>query len=102
MNQQWEDYHTGLVQQLKKLYTNLSRLAIPEPSEKLIVETNASDKYWGGVLKARKPYEKEHIDRYANGCFKPAEINYHSNEKELLTLKRSFVKFRFFILPVKF
>ena len=34
--------------------------------------------------------------------FKTAAINYHSNEKELLALKRSFSKFHFFILPVKF
>jgi len=65
----------------------LPKLAIPEEGDKLIVETNASDNYWGGVLKAKKADGKEHICRYANSSFKPVEINYHSNEKELLTLK---------------
>jgi len=102
INQQWQDHHTSLVRQLKQLCTNLPRLAIPEPGDRLIVETDASDKYWGGVLKERKNDNREHVCRYANGCFKPAEINYHSNEKELLALKRSFSKFHFFILPVKF
>jgi len=102
MNQQWKDYHTGLVKQLKQLCTNLPRLAIPEQGDQLIVETDAPDKYWGEVLKAKKNDNKEHVCRYANGCFKPAEVNYHSNEKELLALKRSFSKFHFFILPVKF
>jgi len=102
MNQQWQDYHTGLVKQLKQLCTNLPRLAIPELGDQLIVETDASDKYWGGVLKAKKNDNKELVFRYANGCFKLAEINYHSNEKELLALKTSFSKFHFFILPVKF
>jgi len=59
-------------------------------------------KNWGGVLKARKNDNREHVCRYANGCFKPGEISYHSNEKELLALKRSFSKFHFFILPVRF
>jgi len=102
MNQQCQDYHTGLVKQLKQLCTNLPRLAIPELGDQLIVETDASDKYWGGVLKAKKNDNKELVFRYANGCFKLAEINYHSNEKELLALKTSFSKFHFFILPVKF
>jgi len=91
-----------LVKQLKQLCTNLPRLAIPEPGDQLIVETDAPDKYWGGVLKVRKNNDKEHVCRYANGCFKPAEVSYHSNEKELQALKRSFSKFHFFILPVKF
>jgi len=69
MNQQWQDYYTGLVKQLKILCTNLPRLAIPEPGDQVIVETNASDKYWGGVLKAKKNDGKEHVCRYANGCF---------------------------------
>jgi len=102
MSQQWQDYHTGLVKQLKQLSTNLPTLAIPERGDQLIVETDASHKYWGGVLKAKKNDNKEHVCRYANGCFKPTEINYHSNEKELLALKTSFSKFHFFILPVKF
>ena len=102
MNQQWEDHHTGLVQQFKKLCANLPRLAVPEPGDKLIIETDASDKYWGGVPKARKVDEKEHIHSYANGCFKPVETNYHSNKKELLALKWNFTKFHFFVLLVKF
>ena len=61
MNQQWQDYHTSLVRQLKQLCTNLPRLAIPEPGDQLIVETDASDKYWGGVLKARKNDNREHV-----------------------------------------
>ena len=72
MNQRWQDYHTSLVQQLKKLCNQLPKLAIPEDSDQLIVETDASDLYWGGVLKAKKSDNKEHICRYANGSFKPA------------------------------
>jgi len=78
MNQQWQAHHTSLVKQLKSLCKNLPRLAIPEPGDQLIVETDASEKYWGGVLKAENNDNREHVCRYANGCFKPAEINYHS------------------------
>ena len=101
LNQQWQDYHTSIVKQLKQLCTNLPRLAIPETGDQLIVETDASERYWGGVLEAKKG-DTEHSCRYANVSFKPAEVNYHSNEKELLGLKRSFDKFHFFILPVRF
>jgi len=76
-----------LVKQLKQWCTNPPRLAILEPGDQLQAETNAFDKYWGGVLKARNNDDKEHVCRYANGCFKSAEVNYHSNEKELLALK---------------
>ena len=61
MNQQWQDYHTDLVKQLKTLCTNLPRLAIPEPGDQLIVETDASDKYSGGVLKAKKNDSVEQV-----------------------------------------
>ena len=47
MSQQWQDYHTSLVQQLKKLCVQLPRLAVPEDGDQLIVETDASDQYWG-------------------------------------------------------
>jgi len=67
MNQQWQDYHSSLVKQLKQLCTNLSRLAIPEPGDQLIVERVASEKNWEGVLKAKKSDNKEHVCRYANG-----------------------------------
>jgi len=33
MNQQWQDYHTSLVKQLKQLCTNLPQLGIPEPGD---------------------------------------------------------------------
>jgi len=45
MNQIWEDCNIGLVQQLKKLCTNLPRLAISEPGDKLMIQTDALDKY---------------------------------------------------------
>jgi len=62
-------------------------LSIPKEGDQLIVETDASEKCWGGLLKAKKVDGKGHVCRYANGSFKPAEINYHSNEKKLLVLK---------------
>jgi len=79
----------------------LPKLAIPEEGDQFIIEIDASDFYWGGILEVRKSGNKEYICRYANGSFKPAKVNYHSNEKELLALKRSFAKFHLFILPVR-
>jgi len=58
MNRQWQDCHTSLVQQLKRLCVQLPKLAIPEEGDQLIVKTDVLEKYWGEVLKARKADEK--------------------------------------------
>ena len=39
---------------------------------------------------------------YTSGSFKAAELNYHSNEKELLAVKQVISKFSAYLTPVKF
>jgi hypothetical protein len=74
----------------------------PGPNEPLIIETNASDKYWGGILKAQPDEGLKLICGYASGTFKPAEQNYHSNEKELLALINTIKRFQVYLTPVRF
>ena len=44
----------------------------------------------------------ELICGYACGTFKPAEKNYHSNEKEILALINTIKRFQVYLIPVQF
>jgi hypothetical protein len=86
----------------KKAVKHLPPVHHPGPKEPLIIETDASDKYWGGILKAQPEEGPELICGYASGTFKPAEQNYHSNEKELLALINTIKRFQVYLIPVPF
>lgn len=58
----------------------------------------ASDLCWGTALR-RIENNTKHFYRYAFGSFKQAELNYHSNVKELLAIKNGARKLNFFLLP---
>ncbi|KAG6742032.1 hypothetical protein POTOM_055316 [Populus tomentosa] len=83
---QWSKEDTNYVDKIKKAINHLPPVHHPGPEEPLIIETDASDKYWGGILKSQPQEGPELICGYVSGTFKPAEQNYHSNEKELLAL----------------
>ena len=90
---------------LKKIKKNLivfPKLYLPSNEDFLIIETDASDEIWGGILKAKTPNNDEKICRYTSGSFKQAEKNYHSNEKELLAVKNVISKFSAYLTPVTF
>ncbi|KAI3706819.1 hypothetical protein L6452_24807 [Arctium lappa] len=97
----WTDIDTQVVKKIKKHIGILPKLYNPGPNDTLIIESDASDSYWGGVLKA-KTDGGEIISRYASGSFKAAEKNYHSNEKEILALIKTIKAFKAYLLPVKF
>ncbi|UME39644.1 reverse transcriptase [Pueraria virus A] len=99
----WTQQDTDLVKKIKSKVGVLPTLYNPSPDDQLIIETDASDLYWGGILKAHKKGEaQEFICRYCSGSFKQAEKNYHSNEKEILALIRTIKAFKAYLLPTKF
>ena len=49
----WSSLHTSLVQDIKKKVTTLPCLVIPHPNAFMIVETDASEIGYGGILKQR-------------------------------------------------
>ena len=99
----WEEKDTLYMIKIKKKLVNFPKLYHPDIEDDLIIETDASQLYWGGVLKAkRKDTNKEYVCRFASGSFKSAEINYHSNEKEYLAVIRVIDKFSIYLTPVKF
>ena len=84
----WTSADTDYVKKIKKNSNIFPKLHLPLIEEYLIIETDASDEYWGGILKAKISENNEKICRYCSGSFKATEKNYHSNEKELLSKTR--------------
>ncbi|ACB69767.1 replicase [Lamium leaf distortion virus] len=97
----WKHSDTEYVEEIKKSLTDFPKLHHPATDEKLIIECDASGKYWGGILKAIHQSE-ERICRYTSGSFKKAELNYHSNEKEILAVIRVIAKFTIYLTPLEF
>ena len=64
----WSDVHTSLVQQIKSHVKALPCLGIPTVSAFKIVETDASDIGYGGILKQRiSPESLKQIVRFYSG-----------------------------------
>ena len=56
---------TNIVQQVKKIVKTLSCLGIPDSEANLIIETDASDIGYGGILKQVLPTSsKEQVVKY--------------------------------------
>ena len=97
----------GHVRKIKNLCKDLPKLQLPKEDDDLILETDASENNWSGVLK-KIDYNKErhkigeNICRYCSGTFSDTETRYHINEKELLAVVRSCQKFYYFLLPKRF
>nr|WOA03487.1 reverse transcriptase [Atractylodes mild mottle virus] len=99
----WTDSDTSLMIKIKKGLKSFPTLYHPKLEDKLIIECDASDSFWGGILKAKTiDDEKEYICRYTSGSFKQAELNYHSNEKEILAAMNTIKKFSGYLTPVEF
>jgi hypothetical protein len=98
----WTDQDTAYVDKIKKAIKNLPPVHHPGQDEPLIIETDVSEHYWGGILKAKQMDDPELICGYASGTFKPAEKNYHSNEKEILALINNIKRFQVYLIPLQF
>lgn len=80
----------------------LPTLYHPKEEDYMILETDASHGFWGGILKARNEEGIEQLCRYTSGSFQGSELNYHSNEKEYLAIKKTIKKFSIYIISKEF
>ena len=94
----WSEKHTIIVKRLKNICSDLPKLRLPNENDNLILQTDASDKYWETILKT---YLGE-ICRYTSGTFNDNKINYDINENELLAIIKGINKFEVFLLPKPF
>ena len=73
----WNDPMTKNVTQLKQIVKRLPCLGIPDPNDNLIVETDASELRFGGILKQiLSGKDKEQFVRYYSGTWSLAQVNY--------------------------
>ena len=90
----WTSEHTHVVKQIKEKIQYLPCLSIPHPQAFLIVETDASDLGFGGILKQKlDDLTKESLVRYYSGCWNNTQSKYSTIKKELLSIVLCITKF---------
>ena len=91
----WSDVHTSLVKQIKSHIKTLPCLGIPIVNAFKIVETDASDIGYSGILKQRiSPYSSEQIVHFYSGIWNTAQLNYSLlNQKFLLQINCKSAKY---------
>ncbi len=92
----WSDLHRRAILKLKEVVQNLPPLKIPDKGKR-ILQTDASDEYWGAVL-LEEINGVRHVCCYNSGEFKESDKHYHSTYKEILAVKRGIEKFQFHLI----
>ncbi|KAL2479787.1 RNA-directed DNA polymerase [Abeliophyllum distichum] len=77
----WSKEDSLYVRKIKSKLKNLPPLYHPHKDDKMIIETDASQEFWGAALKAITEENEEKLCSYASGTFNSAEKNYLINEK---------------------
>ena len=91
----WSNDHTKAVQQIKQKVQNLPCLMIANPNWEKIVETDASEIGYGGILKQISPETKqEYLVRFHSGKWNNSQKNYATVAKEILAIVKCVLKFQ--------
>ncbi|KAL0375730.1 UNVERIFIED_CONTAM: hypothetical protein Scaly_0690600 [Sesamum calycinum] len=96
----WEEIHTQRVRELKQVCNNLTKLAIPQDKDELVVYTDANNYRWAAVLR-KKTTTGEAPCRYTGWLFTEQQAQvWHINEKEFFAVWKAFKKTKEFTLKV--
>ena len=98
---EWSSEMTQVVRNLKQVVKSLPCLGIPDPEAFMIIETDASDIGYGGILK-QKVSQKEQIVRYHSGTWNEAQSKYSTIKKEILAIVLCITKFQEDVFNKKF
>ena len=99
----WTDKHTQIIKQIKENVKSLPCLVIPNPTAFMIVETDASEIGYGGILKQRLNNSSgEHIVRFYSGVWTGPQKQYSTIKKEMLSIVQCISKFQDDLLNKKF
>ena len=91
----WTEEHTKIVQKIKEKVKTLPCLSLANPNWQKIVETDASDIGYGGILKQIHPESKqEYLVRFHSGKWIDSQKNYSTTAKEILALVKCILKFQ--------
>ena len=89
----WTEHHTSSVKEIKQKVKHLPCISIPHPNALLIVESDASNLVYGGILK--QEYNNQvYIVRYHSGIWLDAQINYSTVKKKFYQLFYVFQNFK--------
>ena len=89
----WNEEHTKIVKTVKSKVKNLPCLALANAEAFEIVETDASDIDYGGILKQRDG-NQEKLVRYTSWTWNNAKHNYNTIKKEILSIVLCISKFQ--------
>ncbi|PKI37954.1 hypothetical protein CRG98_041667 [Punica granatum] len=96
----WGPTQPKVIKELKAQLQSLPPLQIPF-TKKRILQTDASDRYWGAVL-IEELQGKRHIYGYRSGKFKLPEQYYYSMFKEILAVINETKKFEVHLIRHRF
>lgn len=97
----WTDEHTKAVRLIKNTVKNIPCLSLANPALPKIVETDASDLGYGGILK-QKENDKEQIVQYVSVHWNDCQKNYSTIKKEIISIVLCISKFQSDLLNQKF
>jgi hypothetical protein len=99
----WTDAHTSIVRQIKIHVKTLPCLGIPSDNAFKIVETDASEIGFGGILKQYVSLGSfEQIVRFYFGSWKFMQSNYNAIKKEIFSVVLCITKFQSDLLNQNF
>ena len=97
----WTDQHTQAVRTVKKQVQKLLCLFICHPNAPKIVETDASELGFGGILKQNID-GKEYLVRYVSGSWNDTQQKYSTVKKEILAIVLTIQKLQDDLINQKF
>ena len=82
----WTTQHTQIVQQAKQHVKSLPCLGIPHPDAFMLVEIDASDIGYGGILKQKLGSQNEQLVRFHSSLWHGPQQKYSTIKKEILAI----------------
>jgi hypothetical protein len=99
----WTEEHTQAIKKIKAKVKCLPCLALANPKYFKIVETDASNIGYGGILKQIIPEtSKEVLVRFTSGKWNNTQTKYSTIKKEMLSIIKCISKFQSDLLNQKF
>ena len=97
----WTSTHTNAVKNIKAKVKTLPILYVADDSSSKIVESDANDLGWGGVLKKRKD-DEEQVIQFASRTWSSIEKSYSVIEREVKAAWNSIDKFEIHLVNRNF
>ncbi|KII66298.1 Retrovirus-related Pol polyprotein [Thelohanellus kitauei] len=98
----WQKEHNDCFENLTSALTSTPILCLPNPANKFIVDTDASDYALGSILSQVLPDGKELVIYFASKVLSDVEKRYSTTRKELLAVIWSLKKFKPYLIGIIF